>query len=532
MQDLQMNFQTKNNMFLKQLHRGETIVAATWVAVTFSIFIFYFENYYFNMLEAKATITIIGGLLALASFLICFLLQFLNQPFLPKAKEFFKDFSLLDCGVMLFLLGAIFSVLASSYKDAALTGSYGWGVGALYWCLMTLLYFFLSRKLEWKEGFFWLLSASCFIQFLMVLGNAFYIDPLGFHEDLLEKDYIRYVGTIGNTNWYVGFVTLVLPFFLMGQINCFNREEASGKKTLLQKVFLPVVTTLGFLTLITCNCDGSFLGLAGIFVALFVYGTFHKNAMEVLCKNGIYMMVGAAILRVALENINSISLTGFGKNFLESYGFGYGFVIFLLLYVALKKMGEKPYELLAGYVRIVFLILVFAGGIFLIWYESQIFDETWGTNRGKTWEVALKSFAGMPFIQKIFGGGMNCFGYFYLEQTGSDWVRNAHNEYLEYLVTAGVFGFAAYLMIYVGMAATFLKMILWSPRMALKKKKEQFVELLDPKDSGVEALKAACVIAVAGYGVQALVNNPQALNGAIFITILAIYRRSQKYLLQ
>ena len=79
-------------------------------------------------------------------------------------------------------------------------------------------------------------------------------------------------------------------------------------------------------------------------------------------------------------------------------------------------------------------------------------------------------------------------------------IANAHNEFMQYLVTTGLFGLGSYCMIYISAFRVYLKRMFWSEE------------------------KALFFFAIMGYMGQAAVNNPQALNLAMLFVFMGIYR--------
>jgi O-antigen ligase len=86
-----------------------------------------------------------------------------------------------------------------------------------------------------------------------------------------------------------------------------------------------------------------------------------------------------------------------------------------------------------------------------------VIDDRWGTNRGFVWKACLKFWNDLPFVKKLIGYGPETFGILAVQEYYQEMVSltgyvfdNAHNEYLQYLVTIGVGG----LFFYVGSLLT------------------------------------------------------------------------------
>ncbi|MCR4955880.1 MAG: O-antigen ligase family protein [Lachnospiraceae bacterium] len=480
----------------EKLKKAGDVAIVAWYILLITLFMYYIENNYFNMLEAKSRVVHLGMLAFIGVSTLILLMKLLYVPVNETIKSYVARLTLLDYGVLLFALAAIWSNVFTDYKEAALYGSYGWSVGTLWIVGLCFTYFFLSNHHGFNAGYLYLAAVCVGVELLWVCVNGFYVDPLGMHERLAAVDYPRYVGSIGNTNWYVGFVTMVLPFFLLG---------AEKVDSLQKRLGLSILLILATISAVTINCMGIYLGFGAVMAAYLCYSFSTKRRLELAMENIAVMGTGLGILALLADQFAMVQLDWANELLLKPYVFGVVIVVALGMDGFLKNRKEETYEKWKKLYLTLFCIILFFGGAIVLYTQVKTFDDSWGTNRGGIWKVAIKTFLDFPLIQKLFGGGTGCFGYYYLELTGSDWVRNAHNEYLEFLVTTGIVGGISYVGIYVGA---------WME--AVKRK---------------NLLSTIAVLSLTGYAAQALVNNPQALNGAVFISILAMIKWKQAFCL-
>lgn len=135
-----------------------------------------------------------------------------------------------------------------------------------------------------------------------------------------------------------------------------------------------------------------------------------------------------------------------------------------------------------------------------------VFHDGWGTNRGYIWRKSVELFQEFPLRQKLFGYGSETFGILTTENFLVDMFNsaqgqvfdNAHNEYLQYLVTIGVLGLVTYV--------TFLISAMW--RMAVRRNEN--------------AYSAGCLFAVLCYCAQALVNLNLPITAPIMWLMLSV----------
>ena len=470
--------------FLKKL-------STLWVVGAFVVGMFYTEDKYFNMLEAKAACIDLLAVVFVCMSVLAALAILYDTPIKECAKDNWKKINGFDIAVAAFVSSTVFANLTTAYPREAFWGSFGWRVGTFYFILMGLVYAFLHRYAEVERKLLYGIAVFVDLEFLWIVCNGFYLDFLGFHKQLAAKDYGRYVGSVGNTNWYVGFLSLVLPFLFYGAIK--------GQKR-WQRISCYVGVLLGSMSVVTIHCDGIFPALFVLTMGSLYYG-FANGELTRLWPLYTLFWIGVGMVWLLSLMLPMVTVDGLAEWILNPLVWGTGIGVCLLFYLISKAMQDKERPIFARTVMIGSVLAV-AGGIL---YVSGHFSNSWGTNRGYIWKKAVQIYSDFPLLRKLFGGGANCFGLFYRELTGSDWVRNAHNEFLEYLVCTGLFGLLSYVAIFV---------------CAIKEKTEKDPFLIAGK------------LAIMAYMAQAFFNNPQALNGAIFYTILAMYRRKKQSVIE
>ncbi|SFQ03633.1 O-Antigen ligase [Lachnospiraceae bacterium XBB1006] len=461
---------------MRKMKRLIEKLSGLWVVGAFVIGMFYTEAYYFNMLEAKAG---------------CVMLLAIGGLALIVVQGMWKERHPIDWTVLWFLTAVVLANLVTPYKEEAFYGSYGWHVGTLLLLLLGGVYAGL-RRVE-TVPIAWLYGVAVFVslEFAWVVANGFYLDIFGYHNHLAKEDYGRYVGSIGNTNWYVGFLALVLPFFYYGAIY--------GEKR-WQRGICALGVWLGGMSAITIHCDGIFLVLYVLIIGSAFYGLQNGKLLLVWRMDGL-LCVSVGCVWLLSRWIPMVPSDGLARIALRPEIWGSGLLVCTLLYGVTKWRTDKKRRKVAWVLLGSSLVVVLVGII----YVAGQFDNHWGTNRGYIWKKALAIYKEFSPVQKIFGGGANCFGKYYQAQTGSDWVRNAHNELLEYLVCTGGFGVCAYLAVFIS---------------AMREKTQEQPFLIAGK------------LALLAYFVQGCVNNPQAYNAFILVMVFAIYRRTAENVLK
>ena len=198
----------------------------------------------------------------------------------------------------------------------------------------------------------------------------------------------------------------------------------------------------------------------------------------------------------------------------------------VLTVLTIRRKGEKDrIGKWPCFVWLGFLAFIAAGVIYVLYDANAagnaekyaaiskyvVFNDAWGSSRGYAWIRSMEVFREFFTTKdKIFGYGPETFRVlmenYYLGELGNVIFDNAHNEYLHYLITIGLFGMLSY-MAWLGTS------IFWMAR-NLKDRPEV----------------AACLFALAAYAVQATVNLnlPVAMPVTVQLLAMGVSRQLKK----
>lgn len=461
--------------------------------MVFVIMAFYMDDAYFNLLGSKAYIVLSMALIYGILMLIRERERIDREPMesanmASRGAKGQKKRNLIDISIASFVLIALISTLFSKYKTDAFWGHYGWAVGSLYIFTLGVMYYFVSRNMQWKSWMYGVITGSATAVFLWAITDECYMDIFGMHMGIEKETAYNYLASIGNNNWFSGYWAMILPFFFFGL----------RKGPVWRNVLVGAGLFIAIFAGVNCRADSLFLGL-GVILGISLLRAIGEREKSVFTGLA-WMITGVAMgaSKGIRSYIHMIEIDEISLKVMNSRIWMILFVVGVILMLLPNMKGKK-------YIRLGLLIAGIAVVLAGVYAQAQQFGPTWGTLRGDTWMVSVRAFGKGTFLEKIFGIGPDCFGHVYYELTGSDWFRNAHNEYLQYLITMGIAGVISYVMIYVA---------------ALREGVRSEVGVTEEE----LPLKFICFSGIMAYGAQAVVNNPQALNGAIFFTLLAILR--------
>ncbi len=391
------------------------------------------------------------------------------------------DLSLTDKFALLYGVAVIISYLCSPYKEMtrygnAWDGANGWYMGALSQLTFVASYLVVSRF--WKGT---TLLKLLFPVVTIVFGLG-YLNRFGVYPIAMEGANPQFISTIGNMNWYCGY--LVTVFFCIVGIWMLSRLENRWKWP------FPVLVTLGFATLVTQGSASGIFVLMIILCVLFLLSVKNGEYMErfwLLCS----MLFLACTLTLGVRIIFPDAIT-FQDGLMNLLTYTWLPVFLLIICMGIRfavhKANEKkayPVKIFEriGYVGAGLAILMVIGYFFLLVLNTLrpgsigplselgafVFNGAWASNRGATYMAGMQTFLDQNLLGKVFGVGPDCMAmHIYnrgseelkgllAQQFGNAVLTNAHCEWLTVLANTGVVGAVGYVGMVVSAIVRFLR---------------------------------------------------------------------------
>ena len=115
-----------------------------------------------------------------------------------------------DVFMLLYLVSAIFSYGISPCREDVLLGYPGWYMGLVTQGLLVGIYFAVSRYYDGSRSIWWIAGITAGIVALIGLLNRLDIDVLGTFREMENGEWNRtqLLSTIGNNNWYAGYISV------------------------------------------------------------------------------------------------------------------------------------------------------------------------------------------------------------------------------------------------------------------------------------------------------------------------------------
>jgi hypothetical protein len=494
----------RNEMQLNPIERAGSAVAQIPFFLLLILHPLYMDSQmYLALINAKGqcyiAISVITAI-AMAAFGIYYLCNYKSYKKTTGNLFASKDGHRLDIAVLIFAACVWISWFLSSDPVACMFGTNGFHVGTYTILTMTIIYFFLSRRLLAGRKMWDMVFIVADIIFVWCFLNAMSVDILNMHAMILERQQFDYMASLGNVDSAAAYLCLLVP---VGMIFYANADKSD-------RIFYGVFVTLGFLAIFSIQTDGIYFGLALACLFLFPYLFGNRTRLERLFDMGI--MVGADLtLLFVLKHTMASRMDNDGAgitNWVALHGVGIVLlmvcgVVRFLLHKSAQNVHDKALK--AGAYTTTGLDLLAILGYVV--YTIRTFSPSWGTNRGDIWMGSVQMFSEYSVREKLFGVGMDMIRERLTSIVAWDQgVATCHNNILECLLCFGIIGLLVYLFLCANVVAP------WFTKARQNWSDE----------------RVAYFVALVAYFGQSIVGNPYSLSVPIALLMLGLYRNQMR----
>ena len=407
----------------------------------------YFQNKYFDMLEAKYSCYKIIGFILIILITINVIIKTLSQEFHPKP-------GLLNIAMIIFLISCTMTTMLSSVPKYSFTGNQGFYVGLQTILIAIISILYISSLSQLKTiCFIPVVITSCLIYILTIFHSA-EIDILNMHQQILPAAYHKYLSTMGNINWFGGYLCLTVPLYF-----CMYLKTGS--------FFILIASILGISNCLLLGSDGLYIGiLTSLFILIFVILK-DKTSTKRTATIAFTIITEILLIKNSPQFTNHLeTMEGINSLLISNSSIVLFSAVFLMLVVLYFFLNEKYTSAIAS----VFDTLLLISAIVITFAaikESGIF---FGNNRLIIWKESIDAYINhFSLKQKLFGNGLEMCRNIYqlLSSYSGQLVTTSHSEPIQLLVTAGISGFTAYILFIVAYVITFIKNRLYENHLKL-----------------------------------------------------------------
>lgn len=488
--------------------------------VILAVFPLVYRDYYFDILNYKTEFYYISVIVFAAVFVL------VNVIFVCLAVYLYRGDARLgglrlnaaDWAMLAFVSAALISTLRSDYVEAALWGDEGRFSGLVLIAAYGFTYFAISRSLRLRQWYLDLFLGTGMLACIMGILQYFRLDPLGFKRQMDPGQYTMFTSTIGNINTYTSYIAMLVGISAV----LFYLEHGRARK-----IWYLVSMIISLFALITGISDNAYLALLALLMIFPLYGF---QTMKGVREYSLILAILSSEFWLISWIIrtwpgSTLEISGLFQVISGFRGLQYAAAGLWILYAGLCLAQRRlpPENFLMGKCNVGRWIwaLVLAAALLSAAYALydvnvlgngerygglagylQINDD-WGTHRWYNWRIGMESYRQFPLEHKLFGSGPDTYGIITIKGYYDEMVNrygelfdSAHNEYLQYLVTMGAAGLAAYVSL----------LVLSVREMIRRAEKRPYV--------------MAIVFAVACYGAQAAVNISVPIVTPVMMTLL------------
>lgn len=441
-----------------------------------------------------------------------------------------RTLNITDKFAALYGISVVLSYAFTRYRGEALWGTASWRMGMWTQLGAVIVYFMVSRMWHGKDWIPALILPVSAVVFSLGYLNKFELCPVD--KEIINSSFIS---TIGNINWYCGYLVTVLfgGVYLLWKMGPeFNRK----------KLILMGYVTIGFASLAT---QGSTSGIVTFAVVMFVLlGMSVGDAGKMECFwQEMTLFSAACLVTYVLRSLNVFSQELVLEEITNILTFSAVSVIMTIVSVLMLclihgmrstqrysvKVWSTIYRCVAIVLSVVIVLIFVLIGINTLSGGAltgnvadpdvakwMTFSGDWGSNRGATWSAGAGCFWEADLLHKLFGVGPDCM-YAFLSNEGSPELQNmvyerfygnrltnAHNEWLTILVDMGILGLVSYAGMMISAVRNFLR------------------------EGDKSALAGACGFCVLAYTVNNMFSFQQVMNISTMFVIMGIGANSNK----
>jgi hypothetical protein len=398
--------------------------------------------------------------------------------------------------LILLFLSWLMSFAVSIDRQEAFWGQGAKCTGLLLYAVGALSVYFLWKYVSWTPILSWVFLGVTVIVCQLQILNRWGIDPLGMYSNLVEEQKSVFISTIGQVNYNASLDCFLVAVLLVMFLLCKER---------FSQIVYAAALVIAYAGAICCCSDSFYLALAAMFVLLLCYVYAHPDKWVRLA------------VELILLDVSVFGIWFFWSFVRNTYFWGVSALLFNMklhwaltgaLWVILISgylFSTRWRSLWKGYCAVLSAAIPIT--VVMVIRSSlegwQITDAIGaGDSRLEIWRRVWRAFWDAPLVHKLWGYGFNnvnqALALSGTNLLGTDELVDAHNIFLNSLLTSGVVG-----------TALALAFLLWLSVHSIRMLKEKETALL-----------AAMIVLT--YAAQGMLNGPQVLTEPVYLVGIGV----------
>lgn len=439
-----------------------SFVAQFGIIMLFTVYPLLMTNKYYNITSSKY---VFFCFVSAISLMLCLIILTLKTDFSePKyvLSRLKHQITPSDIFILIFAVVSVISCLGSDYFLAALGGGQGRQMGLMMNLSLTFAYIFISKFYTIRIKDFYPMGIVFVIVCIFALVQFIGYDPFGLIATLTSVRRSTFLSTIGNINVYASYICIVAPLAMY--LFCFE----TGK---IKSIFWLIISCVGYLGLFTSNSDSGYIGIGVALILIFILSTGSNISFKRMWILILSFFIVAGLFKIISQiYANSMHcLTFLTEIATSTYVVTGGFFVSATVLYIMKQYNPsqsvlRKIRVISVSAAVIGITAALSAFIYFSFINTEIslgslehylrFNKNWGTGRGDIWTKAFKAYSELPLSKKLFGAGEDTFVLLLSDKLGYSEIRvgrsyydNAHSEFIQHLLSIGIFGLISYLML-------------------------------------------------------------------------------------
>ena len=498
---------------------GKISLMDIYVMIIFLFYPLFYNNFYFDIVTCKFKFFVILTGITLILYVMSYFYSKTRSKSRTHSSKVHIDrlfYTNPDFYMVILYIVNLISLIISSDFTTSLYGTRGRNAGFITITCYICIYFMIKKRFTLKGYHLAIVSLSGGIVSVIGILQFINIDFLGFYKGLTIDQQTFYISTIGHSNVYTSLFSITLITSLIMYVVSEKRRNI---------IFFGICGIVNFMGVIAGQCDSGYIIILITFILSLIMCKESNQIKRVLWLFCIMLLSGRMLVFYRISFCKNYTIENFTGIFMKN---GVFIPIWLILLISIFIFNKINKDYINNRVNIIKkgIIGFFFAGIasyllmllYFSTYGKQIdlgmfsnylrMTDSYGSYRGYVWRVTIEEFGKLPIINKLLGIGCDALRPFFVNTLGekmysvtNTYYDNAHNEYLQYLITTGIIGLSSY-----------MGLIICKIRNVMRK-------------SSIYSKVAICVVIC--YMLQGLININQVITTPLFLIFLFSIKKKE-----